>query len=165
MLRLRQRLLEIHYGSFQDDAYLLPWITPAIAGLLLTHGEEMRAAQVVYGVGRPLDCHRNALELATSHPRVLPWFGFSLCRGVWWIHSWVVDGDGVVIDSGPPTDPALYFGIKWGWELYRLIPKRGAAISADNLPAILTRRRYDDEYIRSKCGAYSSVAVTGSGGV
>lgn len=136
--QLQQRLLAIHHGDFQEDAaYLL--VTPDIANLLLNHAVEMQPRRIVYGVGIPLDCHRNATRHATLHARASAWFGFSLCRGVWWLHSWVVKQNGLVVDSGPPTTPALYFGIPWGWELYNLFPKRpGPTIPRHELPPVLS---------------------------
>lgn len=145
LCQLQERLLRIHHGSFQEDAaYLLSWITPAIANLFLNHSIEMQPKHIVYGVGVPLDCHRNALEYATLHAGASAWFGFSLCRGVWWLHSWCLEEeDRTLIDSGPPSAPQLYVGIPWGRELYSLIPKRpGSTITMQDLPPVLQRSRF-----------------------
>lgn len=138
LFELQQRLLRIHHGVFQDDANVLPWITPVVASLLLEHAVEMRPQSIRYKEGRPLDRHRNALEYATLNPRATAWFGFSLSLGCWWLHSWVLEEDGTVIDSGPPTAPAIYAGLLWGLELYTAISKRPVALlRSDATPPML----------------------------
>lgn len=139
---LQQRLLRLSLGTFEPLEYLQPWMSRGILDLLLYKGTVMQPARVVYGVGRPMDCHRNALEHATVNASTSAWFGFSLSRGVWWLHSWVMDEGGVVLDSGPPTTRALYFGVRWGNELYNAIPKRQGAMECGDLPPVLKQSMF-----------------------
>lgn len=134
--QLQQRLLTLHHGHFQDDAYLRSWCTPAISAMLLARGVVLRPGRVVYGVGVPMRCHANALTYATLHDSAAAHFGFGLYRGLWWIHSFCVAAGGSVIDSSEPTTPALYFGVEWR-EVYPLIPKKSGAVCAEDLPPIL----------------------------
>lgn len=80
----------------------------------------LRPRKVVYNVGRPLDCHRNALEYASSHPGATPYFGWRLLSDeegyLWWLHSIVVDQDGTVLDSGDAATDPIYVVIPWGVE-------------------------------------------------
>ena len=133
--QLQQRLLTLHHGYFQDDTYLRAWCTPAISALLLARGTVLRPDKVVYGVGVPMRCHENALSYATLHTTATAHFGFGLFKGLWWVHSFCVEGDGVMIDSSPEPC-AVYFGIEWR-EVYPLIPKRGGGVCVEELPPVL----------------------------
>ena len=144
--RLKERLLSLHDGGFQDAVYLNPWLSPAVVSLLLDHGRQVHPRAVRFVGGEWMQCHKNALELATRCPDLVPWFGLGVYREVgateflWWIHSWVVDREGVLHDSSvPPDAPPMYWGIPWGRELYQVIPKRADAVEVTELPLVLTR--------------------------
>ena len=139
LCELQQRLLTLHRGHFQDDAYLRSWLTPAISALLLERGVVLQPERVVYGVGVPMRCHENALAYATLHDTATAHFGLGLYRykrrRLWWVHSFCVEVGGVVIDSS--SEPcALYFGVEWR-DAYPLIPKKSGAVCAEDLPPIL----------------------------
>lgn len=151
--QLHSRLFNIYPAPFQNDPNLLVWLSPEVLGLLLKFGTEVVPREIQYGVGRPLDCHRNALEYAssneyaslhagcTANPVSVAYFGLSVFQGVWWVHSWVVCADGLLIDSEPPTTPAHYFGIPWGLELYQAIRKK-TDCTVPELPPILATKRF-----------------------
>lgn len=133
---LQQRLLTLHPGYFQDDAYLRSWCTPAISTRLLERGVVLRPERVVYRAGAPMQCHENALTYATLHETATAYFGLGLYQGCWWVHSFCVEADGLLIDSSEPTTPALYFGVEWR-EVYPLIQKKSGAVCGEDLPPIL----------------------------
>jgi hypothetical protein len=78
---VQQRLLGIHPGVFQEEGCSRSWCIPAVAALLQEYAVEMQPKRILYGVGRPLDCHRNALEYATQNSKASAWLGFSLSLG------------------------------------------------------------------------------------
>jgi hypothetical protein len=135
------QLQSIHPGTFDPESHLLPWFSRDLIELFNKYAIEQRPKHILFNVGRPLDCHRNTLELATANKDAIAWFGFRLLHEgeswVWWFHSWAVLRD-VFIDSGPPTTPALYVGIPWGYELFQAIPKKpGTSGRIQCLPPVL----------------------------
>lgn len=133
---VQQHLQSIRQGSFEPDDYLMPWFTPELVQLFVGHAVEQRPESVLFDIGRPLDCHRNALELATANQEASAWFGFRLDGWGWWLHSWAIQQD-VLIDSGPRTMSPLYVGIPWGYELFRVIPKKPGSSIDIHLPPVL----------------------------
>jgi hypothetical protein len=117
--KLQQRLLDLSHGHLENDWE--SWVPEAVLARVLAEGVVVRPdpRRVLYQIGIPLECHANALNyslLGIALPRRgsgdprggVPWFGFRLIQGCWWCHSFVVDG-GLLIDSAPPSAPALYF--------------------------------------------------------
>lgn len=128
-------------GASQEERhYLCSWVTPAVLALVDQHGVVLKPERVVFNVGVPLRCHENALAYATRHSGCLPWFGFALSLGQWWLHSFVVEEGGGVVDSGPETELAMYFGLPWCLELFRLV---GGTSRPDLLPPVLARSMSD----------------------
>lgn len=140
----QRRLLRLHPGGFQPDGYLLRWCPPPVAELLERYAMGLRPKRIIHVEGHygTLECHRNALHYATLHQGSSPWWGFGLYEEpqigyLWWVHSVCLDEDGTLIDSAPPSSPSHFVGIPWGRELFRLLAKPSANLTA--LPPVLQR--------------------------
>jgi hypothetical protein len=163
--QLKAKLLTLHPGRFQDETYLARWCSESIARLLLDHGVLFQPTpeQRVYFPGEygPYQCKRNALHKATIEEGVEAWFGFALYwedglkDWLWWIHSWCfakglrlearklacMTDDGMILDPAVPPltgpdQPAIFFGIPWGLEVYRCL---SPDFPVERLPPVLSR--------------------------
>lgn len=38
-------------------------------------------------------------------------------RSYWWLHSWLIDATGTLIDSTERDEQTRYLGVPWSWEL------------------------------------------------
>jgi hypothetical protein len=125
--QLHKYLSEFHPANLEHPDYVVPWWTPAALDHFLTKAVEITPRLILFGVGRPLDCRRNALETAVGLPRVVPWFGFRLSwfdQGpIWWFHAWCVSPTGSIIDSGPEMLGCRYVGIRWSKQFTEKLPK------------------------------------------
>lgn len=76
-------------------------------------------SKVVLRAMRERDCHSNSEELAAElgEPAQHFW-GFALSDGIWRTHSWVMDGEGGIIETTTPRD--LYLGMPGGTGYYVL---------------------------------------------
>lgn len=133
---VKEKLLSIHSAGFEPDWYLLPWFNPAVCKFYLEHAVEVIPTSIRWGNGKPFQCHWNSLEYATEHPGATPWFGFQYLQWAslngepieasWELHSWVVEVDGSIIDSGQYEPAATrYVGVPWSWALHDLIAASG----------------------------------------
>lgn len=122
---VKAKLLSIHPGAFEEEDYLAAWINPGVAQYFLANYVEVVPKAIRFRAGRPYQCHRNSLEFAAGHPGAVPYLGFQLfdLYGEWWwyLHSFVIDADGTLMDSGMETETARYFGVPWSWELHDLL--------------------------------------------
>lgn len=138
-----KHLHAIHSGTLDPDGYLLQWFSPELVNLFTNHAAQHRPSKTVFVCGRPLDCHKNALEFSMAHTGAVPWWGFKLLREGegwgWWLHSWVIM-KGTYFDSSRSMNAPLYVGIPWGWELYEAVRKKpGAHMKREELPPVLGR--------------------------
>jgi hypothetical protein len=129
---VKDYLLSIQHGVFEPDDYLKAWLPPAVCTYFLEHAVEIIPKAIRWGIGRPFECHRNALEYAAEHPGTTPYFGFQYALRLdgesWELHSFAMEPDETVIDSGTEAPQCVrYFAVEWSWELYDLIAKNGAA--------------------------------------
>lgn len=138
LLEVQQRLLALHAGKVEGTT----WVQEAVWPRLLREAVVLRPhpLRVLSHMGKPHQCHAHAL-----HPTLcgvmlddgggVPWFGWRLFQGQWYVHSTTIDGS-MIIDSGPVTAPWIFWGIPWDVELYRLVyPEE------EYLPPVLERNR------------------------
>ena len=105
------------------------WMTPAVTAHMSAHGRWMDVATLVrHEVGEPLRCHFTVLDRWCSRQGSRAYFGFGLYpyrgRSYWWLHSWLIDASGTLIDSAERDEQTrlslgqlLYFGVPWSWAL------------------------------------------------
>ena len=128
-------LLSKEQGIFEPDDYIGAWFKPAVSTYFIGHAVEVISKTIRWGEGLVFQCHRNALTYASEHPGSTPWFGFQYLQWAsvtgeasaasWEVHSWVVEANGAIVDSGEYVPEATrYFGVPWSWELYDLIAKK-----------------------------------------
>jgi hypothetical protein len=103
----------------------------------LEHAVEVIPATIRFGIGIPFQCHMNALTYAGDNPGTTPYFGFQLLHMLdgwhWFLHSFVVDVDGSILDSGleasTDTDDGSmavrYFAVEWGLGAFRCDAEEG----------------------------------------
>ncbi len=124
---LQELLAGVHEGRLERDEVVKPWFNPATLDFFLEHARELQPRSILFGVGRPLRCHANALEAGVMFPRSRPWFGFRLLRVedglIWWMHSWLVTPTGSIFDSGPADAEVKHLGVPWSAELHQRLPK------------------------------------------
>ncbi|MCC2642035.1 MAG: hypothetical protein K0S45_2448 [Nitrospira sp.] len=136
---IKEKLLSIDPGVFEPDCYLEAWFDPAVCRYLLDNAMEILPTAIRWGVGRPCECQRSALEYASGHPRATPWFGFQLLklRGDMWsweVHSSALEEDGTIIDSGTEEPEYVrYFAVPWSWELYALPAQKELSTTSSHL--------------------------------
>ncbi len=153
---IKDRLLALHDGLFQDDTYLSTWCSPPIAELFVKHGvlfrpREEERVYIDHPFG-PYECIRNAIAYATEHPGLLAYWSFSLYfddrvnRPVWWMHAFCLSPDGTTYDPAAPSRlgscPPIFFGIPWCVELYQVLAQADGPfipVQRAELPVVLQR--------------------------
>ena len=128
-------LLRIQHGVFEPDDYLEAWMPPSLSTYFIERATEVFPTSIQWGIGLPFQCHLNSLNYAAEHPGTTPYFGYqylqwaSVCgeesAASWELHSWVVEADCSIVDSGQYVPEATrYVGVPWSWELYGAIAKK-----------------------------------------
>lgn len=125
---IHSRLQSTHPGRLESDAIVRPWFSQSGAlEYFLEHCREVKARNILHGVGRPLMCHQTALEASVMFPKSRPWFGFRLTQTetgwLWWCHSWLVLPTGSILDPGPAHEGTRYFGLRWSAEWHQRLPR------------------------------------------
>jgi hypothetical protein len=59
--------------------------------------------------GETGECHKNALDLVERRADLVVWTGFALMGDVWVRHSWLMAGDGTLIET--TVQGSRYFGM------------------------------------------------------
>jgi hypothetical protein len=121
--RLTTRLQSIHPVPLEENPALA--LTPAAVDRLLTEARVFRPRQlgpVLYNVGIKFECHANALHpellgVALDSGGAVPYFGWSVVFGRWWLHSFFIDGD-ILIDSCEFTPDRLWWAMKYDRALF-----------------------------------------------
>jgi hypothetical protein len=148
-----QRVYAIHPAKFNEPYALATQFTPELLDLFDRHAELIVPTHVIHHEWpRRMDCLRAALTYAIDHPSVTPYYGLALYIGGrdatearWCLHAWCVEPEGIVIDSSMSPYLVAAYGLKFGNEVYRALPKRpGAktAAAATELPDVLRREYY-----------------------
>lgn len=138
--------------------------TTAVSAHLLAHGRWVDLAETParQKLGTPLRCHFSVLDRWRERPGSQAFFGFGLyayCgQSYWWLHSWLIDSTGTLIDSAERDDQTQYYGVPWTLELldavHETIGHEFEDILADGLR---------DSVGTSRCSAESSRKLQGSG--
>lgn len=98
-------------------------MTPAVTAHLTSHGRwvDLAATPVRHEWAEPLRCHFTVLDRWRSRHGSQAFFGFGLYlyrgRRYWWLHSWLIDATGTLIDSAERDEQTQYFGVPWSWGL------------------------------------------------
>lgn len=129
---VKEYLLLKQQGAFEPDDYLGAWYEPTLCAYFLERAVEIVPKTIRFGIGLPYQCHMNSLTYAGEHPGSVAFFGFQWRRHLgedcWDLHSFVVDQDGTLIDSGEHVlDEVRYFGVPWSVELHDVITKKEIA--------------------------------------
>ena len=131
-----------------------PWMVEGVATYFREHAIEVKPKTIQFGIGRPLDCHLNALEYATEHPGATPWFDFQLFdlygESWWYLHSFGIDADSTLSDSGmeSKTTPR-YVAVRWGWELHDLIIGKETLRTSSTTPERSSREAFCSVWVFS----------------
>lgn len=131
---VKDYLLSIQDGVFEPEDYLEAWLTPSVCTYFIEHAVEVVPKRIQWGIGKPFQCHMNTLTYAAAHDGATPWFGMQYLQWAdamggesaasWELHSWVVEADGSIVDSGEYVpEVTRYIGVKWSWELFDLMKR------------------------------------------
>ena len=98
------------------------WLTPHVMTQLLAHGRWVDVATPVrHEVGEPFRCHFSARDRWLTRQGSQAYLGYGLYkysgRSWWWLHSWLIDSTGTLIDSADRDEETRYFGAPWSREL------------------------------------------------
>lgn len=104
------------------DSDWAKWMTPHVTAHLSAHGRWVDIGiPTRQELGEPLRCHFTMLDRLRERPGSKAFFGFGLYphnnRSYWWLHSWLIDAAGTLIDSAERDDQTIYFGVPWSWKL------------------------------------------------
>lgn len=62
-------------------------------------------------------------------------------RSYWWLHSWLIDATGTLIDSTERDEQTRYLGVPWSWELLDAVNETPGHEFEDILAGGLPSRR------------------------
>ena len=114
----RQLLAQSPHAKFIESDWT-DWLTPHVTAHLLSHGRFLPVSTPVREeLGVPLRCHFTVLDRWRERIGSQAYFGFGLYpykgRSYWWLHSWLIDAEGVLIDSAHGQDKdTRYYGAPW----------------------------------------------------
>ncbi len=98
-------------GRFQTDATIVEDISPVFARLLAKSGKTFRRADEVLKGGGSSDCHNGSMRYVKAYDGATLWSGLALTRGMWVVHSWVMDDDDGDLIETTPFARDRYFGV------------------------------------------------------
>ena len=126
---LKRRLLARSPAPNFIETDWTDWLTPHVIAHLLSHGRFVTVATPVREeLGVPLRCHFTVLDRLRERQGSTAFFGFGLYphqgQRYWWLHSWLIDAEGVLIDSAHGQElrdaqdkNPRYYGAPWSWAL------------------------------------------------
>ena len=130
--KIQQQLLELHHPAiFEPNRYVKAWFKPEVCSTFLQHATVIRPHRIKYHIGLAFMCHENSFRYAFENQSGHPYLGFRLFDDGddvlrWCVHSFVLEHDGTVVDSGgliPPGAPAVFYGMPWTVRLVEVCPK------------------------------------------
>ena len=115
---LQSRLLAQEPAAGFIDSDWTTWLTPAVTAHLSAHGRWKDVSiPTRQEVGIPLRCHFTVLDRLRERPGSQAYFGFGLYlyrgRRWWWLHSWLIDSTGTLVDSAERDEQTKYFVVPW----------------------------------------------------
>lgn len=140
---LQDRLRSIYPADVDEPEVIAPHMTPDLLDLFDKHAEIVVPRHIEHWPGRrKLQCMKNALEYAISHPTSQVYLGWGLYIGGrgneyrWAYHAIALEAGGLVIDSSFNPFLVMFVGVKFGAEVWAALPKNTTTPTTD-LPDVL----------------------------